>query len=137
MRKLLPFGGIAALVVATVGISWFLLRGDESVSGVEALYEVGGTAPDSVAAAVDRLDSVNEQEQRAALTPELALRLPEGRLFPEEASLQLVDGSWHEESGFANAIAELRISGEPERRVFLTFGRRGDTWLITSAEVYE
>lgn len=142
VRSWLPIvAGLAALGAAAVVLVVVLTPGSrDSQKATEQValapqYEPGIAVPAPAADTATTLVTGDPGAQRAALTPELAELLPEGRLFPEDARLVLHEGSWHENNGYANAMGTVSVRGQPDRTVLFAFAQRNGEWRITLAEV--
>ena len=69
-----------------------------------------------------------------AVTPELNLSLPSGRLFPAGTSFDAAPLSWHQDGSYANETGTLREPEKPPAQVEIGFVRRDGRWLVTFEE---
>ena len=94
----------------------------------------GEPVPADGAATCQRLVTGTPQEQRAALTPQLAAMLPAGPLFPSGAMLALDATGWHRSGDYANATGTVRHADGSSQRVEIGLSHHSGSWLVTFEE---
>ncbi|MFD4942628.1 hypothetical protein ACFVYE_19135 [Streptomyces sp. NPDC058239] len=144
MRRILLILGVALTAMTTGTFGYLAFRGHQpphppeggKPPGAPALpYKPGKPLPAQAADAAQDLTSSDPATQRAALTPELDQALASGRLLPEGTRINLSKGSWHEDSGYANAQATLTKPGKPAQHILIGFAKRNAGWHVTAVEV--